>query len=186
MRFVDEFIARISWQGNAVRLQKLALINSIRTLWGSHFFLIKKNLYISGCVGSSLQCGLFSSNEDYTRVVVHGLFTVLASLVTEFGLEGVWASEHSLDSYGARVYLLCGMWNPPGSGIKPVSPALAGQFFTTELPGKPSVHLVETRFVSTRWTEGFPGSSVVKNSPANAGDTGLIPNPGGFHMPQSK
>ena len=29
------------------------------------------------------------------------------------------------------------MWDLPGSGIKPVSPALAGEFFTTELPGKP-------------------------------------------------
>ena len=32
---------------------------------------------------------------------------------------------------------------------------------------------------------GFPGSSVVKNLPANAGDTGPIPDPGRFHMPQS-
>ena len=29
------------------------------------------------------------------------------------------------------------MWHPPGPGIEPVSPALAGRFFTTEPPGKP-------------------------------------------------
>jgi len=29
------------------------------------------------------------------------------------------------------------MWDPPGSGIEPTSPALAGRFFTTEPPGKP-------------------------------------------------
>ena len=29
-----------------------------------------------------------------------------------------------------------GMWDLPGPGIKPVSPALAGGFFTTEPPGK--------------------------------------------------
>ena len=29
----------------------------------------------------------------------------------------------------------------------------------------------------------FPGGPVVENSPANAGDTGLIPGPGRFHMP---
>ena len=29
----------------------------------------------------------------------------------------------------------------------------------------------------------FPGGPVVKNPPANAGDTGLIPAPGRFHMP---
>ena len=32
---------------------------------------------------------------------------------------------------------------------------------------------------------GFPGGSVVKNLPANAGDTGLIPGPGRSHMPWS-
>ena len=32
---------------------------------------------------------------------------------------------------------------------------------------------------------GFPGSTVVKNPPANAGDTGSIPGPGRSHMPQS-
>ena len=32
--------------------------------------------------------------------------------------------------------------------------------------------------------QGFPGGSVVKNPPANAGDTGLIPIPGRSHMPQ--
>ena len=29
----------------------------------------------------------------------------------------------------------------------------------------------------------FPGGPVVKNPPANAGDTGLIPGPGGSHGP---
>ena len=28
------------------------------------------------------------------------------------------------------------MWDLPGPGIKPMSPALAGGFFTTESPGK--------------------------------------------------
>ena len=31
----------------------------------------------------------------------------------------------------------------------------------------------------------FPGGAVVKNPPANAGDTGSSPGPGGYHMPQS-
>ena len=34
--------------------------------------------------------------------------------------------------------------------------------------------------------EGFPGGSVVKNPPANAGDTGSIPSLGRFYMLQSK
>ena len=32
---------------------------------------------------------------------------------------------------------------------------------------------------------GFPGGSLVKNPPTNAGDMGLIPGPGRSHMPQS-
>ena len=32
---------------------------------------------------------------------------------------------------------------------------------------------------------GFPGGLVVKSSPANEEDTGLIPDPGRFHMPWS-
>ena len=30
--------------------------------------------------------------------------------------------------------------------------------------------------------QGFPGGSVVKNPPANAGNMGSIPGPGRFHM----
>ena len=35
----------------------------------------------------------------------------------------------------------------------------------------------------TQWD--FRGGVVVKNTPANAGDTSLIPGPGRSHMPQS-
>ena len=33
--------------------------------------------------------------------------------------------------------------------------------------------------------EGLPGGAVVKNLPANAGDTGPSPGPGRSHMPRS-
>ena len=33
--------------------------------------------------------------------------------------------------------------------------------------------------------QGFPGGSVVKNPPANAGDTDLIPGLGKSHMPRA-
>ena len=32
---------------------------------------------------------------------------------------------------------------------------------------------------------GFPGGAVVKNPPANAGDTGSSPGPGRSHMPRT-
>ena len=34
-------------------------------------------------------------------------------------------------------------------------------------------------------SEGFPGGTVLKNPPANAGDTGSSPDPGRSHMPRS-
>ena len=37
---------------------------------------------------------------------------------------------------GAHGLVLLLMWDLPGSGIKPMSPALAGRFFTTEPPRK--------------------------------------------------
>ena len=44
-----------------------------------------------------------------------------------------------LSSGGTRAWLLCHMWDLPGSGKKPVSPALAGRFFTPELLGGPEL-----------------------------------------------
>ena len=39
-------------------------------------------------------------------------------------------------------------------------------------------------FVKTK-CQGFPDGAVVKNLPANAGDTGSSPVPGRSHMPRS-
>ena len=54
-------------------------------------------------------------------------------------------------------------------GIKSVSPALAGRFFTIESPGKPNK--LSRASVST----GFPRSSAGKESAYNAGDPSSIP-----------
>ena len=39
------------------------------------------------------------------------------------------------------------MWDLPGSGIEPVPPALAGEFFTTEPPGKSRRAILMTYFL---------------------------------------
>ena len=49
------------------------------------------------------------------------------------------ALEHRLSSCGAWAKLLHGMWDLPGPGIEPVSPALVGGLFTIEAPGEPSL-----------------------------------------------
>ena len=43
--------------------------------------------------------------------------------------------------------------------------------------------LIASPLLKSGWD--FPGGTVVKNPPANAGDTGSIPGPGRSHMPQS-
>ena len=45
---------------------------------------------------------------------------------------------------------------------------------------------IETiKFKKKKSRVGFPGGSVVKNPPANAGDMTSIPDPGRSHVPQS-
>ena len=50
---------------------------------------------------------------------------------------------------------------------------------TMFLPGMYNLNLIKRKH------QGFPDGSVVMKLPANAGDTGLIPDPGRSHMPQS-
>ena len=41
------------------------------------------------------------------------------------------------------------------------------------------------RSMQKYWNSDSPGWPVVKNPPANAGDTDWLPGPGWLHMPQS-
>ena len=84
-------------------------------------------------------CGL-------SLVVVRGGFSCCAarvlgawaSVVVARGLSscGSRALERRLSSCGTRAQLLRGMWDLPGPGLEPVSPALAGGFLTIAPPGK--------------------------------------------------
>ena len=51
---------------------------------------------------------------------------------------GSWALEHRFSNCGPGAQMLRGVWDLPGSGIEPVSPASSGWFFTTEPSGKPN------------------------------------------------
>ena len=46
------------------------------------------------------------------------------------------ALELRLSSCGTQAYLLHSMWDLPGPGLEPMSPALAGGFLTTAPPGR--------------------------------------------------
>ena len=87
----------------------------------------------------------FLVSGGYSLVMVCGLLIEVVSLVSEHGLQVVWASAVVVPGiqstrsivvmHGLR--LLQGMWDLPRPAIEPMSPALAGRFFTTEKPGKP-------------------------------------------------
>ena len=77
--------------------------------------------------------GLFSSLASGS----HSSRGAWASHWGGFSCCGSWALDHKLNSCETWAYLLSGMWDLPRSGIEPMSPVLAGGFFTTEPTGKP-------------------------------------------------
>ena len=87
------------------------------------------------CVRAFSSCG----KREPLFIAVHGPLTVVASFVAEHGLQ-----MHRLSSCGSRAQLLRGMWDLPGPGLEPVSPALAGRFSTTAPPGKPKALLLSS------------------------------------------
>ena len=88
------------------------------------------------CMGFSV----FAVSRGYSLVVVLGFSCYRAQTLGGVGFSGFGsqALELRLNSCDERAQLLRGMWDPPGPGIKLVSPTLVGGFFTTEPPGKPS------------------------------------------------
>ena len=88
---------------------------------------LRCNVRASRCSGFSC-CRAWALGVQPSVVVAHRLSNC-----------GSWALECRLSSCGAWAQLLCGMWDLPGPGIKPVSPALAGGFLTTAPPGKPPI-----------------------------------------------
>ena len=80
------------------------------------------------CVRAFSSCGKWGP----LFIVVRGPLTTVASLVAEHRLQ-----TRRLSNCGSRAQLLCGVWDLPRSGLKPVSPALAGRLSTTAPPGKP-------------------------------------------------
>ena len=89
----------------------------------------------SGARASCLDsCGARASCLDSSgaRASCLDSFGARASCLDSFG-----ARASFLNSFGARASFLRVTWDLPRSGTEPVSPVLAGGFFTTEPPGKP-------------------------------------------------
>ena len=67
------------------------------------------------------------------------LLQSMGSRCVGFSSCGSRALEHRLSSCGTWAWLLRGLWDLPGPGLEPVSPALAGKLSTSAPPGKPSI-----------------------------------------------
>ena len=102
-------------------------------------------LFIHGCGGCSLLCaGCLQlrrvGEKGLLFLAVHGLLVAVASPVVglmEHGLQAHGLQElPGLSSRGAWAQLLRGICDLLTAEIEPMSPALAGRFFTTEPPGK--------------------------------------------------
>ena len=126
------------------------LINLFIYFW-LHWVFIAAHRLFSNC-----------GEQGLLFVVVHGLIAV-ASFVVEHGLQvrrllqlwhmgsvvvacglsscGSRALERRLSSCGHGLKLLRGMWDLPGPGLEPASPALAGRFLihwqADSPPGEP-------------------------------------------------
>ena len=99
------------------------------------FFLIFFKIYLFLTVLGLRFCArAFSScgTRGPLFIAVRGPPTLAASLVAEHRLQ-----TRRLSSCGSRAQLPRGMWDPPGPGLEPVFPALAGRLSTTAPPGKP-------------------------------------------------
>ena len=85
-------------------------------------------LGLSSCARAFSSCGKWGT----LFIAVRGPLIIVASLVAEHRLQ-----MRRLSNCGSRAQLLHGMWDLPGPGLKPVSPAPAGGLPTTAPPGKP-------------------------------------------------
>ena len=97
------------------------------------YFILFYCILFFGSVGSSL---LHSGFFQLWQVGATLGCSARASHCSGFSCCGARALEHRLSSCGARGQLLRGMWDLPGPGLEPVSPALAGGFLTTAPLGK--------------------------------------------------
>ena len=61
---------------------------------------------------------------------------------------------HGLNSHGSRASL----WNPPGTGMEPMFPALAGGFLTTRPPVKSPIVLMSSCIPALGFFKSHPFS----------------------------
>ena len=128
-------------------MMKFCLICLFHAVFFFNLFLFLAALGLRCCTRAFSGCG----ERGLLFFAVHGLLHRSGFSCCRARALGAWASvvvahrlsrcgsqalERRLSSCGARTQLLRGMWDLPGPGLEPVSPALAGGFLTTAPPGK--------------------------------------------------
>ena len=83
------------------------------------------SLFIFGCAESSLLRAFFCSCSEGTTL---RLWLLIA--------EASFVGEHRLNSCVTWAELFLSLWDLLRSGVEPVSPEVAGRFFTSEPPAK--------------------------------------------------
>ena len=106
----------------------------LRCCEGFSLLAVSMGYSLVGCVGFSLRWLLLLWRTGFRHEGLSGCSTGAQQL--QF-----LGSKIRLNSCGTWAYLLCGMWDLPGSGIEPMSPALASGFLSTEPPGKPQSNI---------------------------------------------
>ena len=108
--------------------------------------------------GATLCCGARASHRGGLPCCGAQAPGARASVVVAHGLSscGSRAPERRLSSCGARAQLLRSMWDPPGSGLEPASPALAGGLATTAPPGKPLLVFWDFRYIALYYGYHYP------------------------------
>ena len=115
-------------------------------LWETSWGIFKETIlrpYLFGRAGSLLLLRLSSScgERGSPLLEIGGLPAERLLSFQPLG-SGAWAHRR-----GAQSQLLRGTWGLPGSGIELESPALPGEFFTTEPPGKSSRWVLVSLFL---------------------------------------
>ena len=140
MKFIHSFtfVEPLKWTRPCAMQQDTTQAPTLKNLTAFYFI----QLFIFGCVGSlllhvgflqlqrvgaTLSCGAWASHCGGFSCCRTCALGVRASVVVARGLSscGSRALERRLSSCGARAQLLCGMWDLPRPGLKPVSLALA-------------------------------------------------------------
>ena len=105
------------------------------------------------CGARASHCGGFSLWSMGSRHAGFSSCGTRASVVVALGLSSCgWRALECRLSSGTRASLLHGVWDLPGPGLEPVSPALAGGFLTTAPPEKPLLSRILTLlFLSDRF-----------------------------------